>query len=579
MKSGQHERPCTAASRFALTANPPVFALDGGFFPCYKRENCSKVASMTFPCLLISVSLLALLSCGTSSSGKAHGPVGEPQYAADLAGNPVEQRKPGVNGVLFQAFHWYTPADGQLWRELSGQMATLSSKGFTAIWLPPAYKGAAGGNDVGYGAYDLYDLGEFKQKNSKRTKYGEKDQYLQLIQKAHAASLDVFADIVMNHKMGADRSEPVSAVEVDPLDRTKDRPPGYTIQAWTLFDFPARGNAYSSFRWNWSHFTGVDWDQSRQQRDRIYRFNGSGKNWSTEVSPERGNYDYLLGADIDFSNAEVVQEMNSWGFWYQNFADLDGFRLDAVKHIKSSFVRDWLKTLRAQSKKELFTVAEYWDYSVEVLLNYLKDQELALFDVPLHMNFYRAGKANGTYDMAKLLDDTLLQRAPTQAVTFVENHDTQPQQSLESPVADWFKPLAYALILLRAEAYPSVFSADYFGAGYNSIRIPELRNELDVMLAARRDLAYGTQRSYFDDRDIVGWTRSGDAQHKGALAVVLSDNDAGQKRMEVGTEYAGSCFRNLVTAGLPCVTIDADGFGLFPVNARSYAIWAFSRTV
>lgn len=36
--------------------------------------------------------------------------------------------------------------------------------GFSAIWLPPAYKGVGGIHDNGYGVYDLYDLGEFNQK-------------------------------------------------------------------------------------------------------------------------------------------------------------------------------------------------------------------------------------------------------------------------------------------------------------------------------------------------------------------------------------------------------------------------------
>ena len=54
----------------------------------------------------------------------------------------------------------------------------LAEAGFTAVWLPPAYKGVNGAADVGYGVYDLYDLGEFEQKGSVRTKYGTKEQYL-----------------------------------------------------------------------------------------------------------------------------------------------------------------------------------------------------------------------------------------------------------------------------------------------------------------------------------------------------------------------------------------------------------------
>ncbi len=42
---------------------------------------------------------------------------------------------------------------------------------------------------------------------------------------------------------------------------------------------------------------------------------------------------------------------------------------------------------------------------------------------------------------------------PFHAVTLVANHDTQPLQALEAPVEPWFKPLAYALILLRKMAF------------------------------------------------------------------------------------------------------------------------------
>ena len=66
------------------------------------------------------------------------------------------------NGVMMQYFHWYTPADGSLWRQLTDEAGQLAQAGFTAVWLPPAYKGAAGGNDVGYAVYDHFDLGEFE---------------------------------------------------------------------------------------------------------------------------------------------------------------------------------------------------------------------------------------------------------------------------------------------------------------------------------------------------------------------------------------------------------------------------------
>ena len=144
---------------------------------------------------------------------------------------------------------------------------------------------------------------------------------------------------------------------------------------------------------------------------------------------------------------------------------LDGLRLDAVKHIGAHFYKDWIREIRVHYQKELFTVGEYWHGDIHHLLNYLNEVEgeMSLFDVPLHYHFYEASHSFGQYDMSKIFEGTLVDSAPNQAVTFVDNHDTQPSQGLQSWVEDWFKPLAYALILLRKDGYPCVFMAIIMG--------------------------------------------------------------------------------------------------------------------
>ena len=73
------------------------------------------------------------------------------------------------NGTLMQYFHWYYPSDGSLWKKVKKEASELAETGITALWLPPAYKAASGTQDVGYGVYDMYDLGEFDQKGTVRT--------------------------------------------------------------------------------------------------------------------------------------------------------------------------------------------------------------------------------------------------------------------------------------------------------------------------------------------------------------------------------------------------------------------------
>lgn len=58
-----------------------------------------------------------------------------------------------------------------------------------------------------------------------------------------------------------------------------------------------------------------------------------------------------MGADIDFTNQEVVEECTKWGKWYIDITQIDGLRLDAVKHIPADFYKKWIKDLREQTKR------------------------------------------------------------------------------------------------------------------------------------------------------------------------------------------------------------------------------------
>ena len=232
-----------------------------------------------------------------------------------------------TNKTMMQYFEWYLPDDATLWKKVTNNAQYLDSIGITSVWLPPAYKGQGGIHDTGYGVYDLYDLGEFDQKGSIPTKYGTKEEYLNAIKTLKGNNIQVFADIVLNHKMGADGTEEVLAIEDNPYNRNNDITPPTPILAWTKYTFPGRNDKYSSFHWNWTHFHGAGWDE-RQKKAGVYKFYG--KHWDNEVDKENGNFDYLMGEDIDLNNVDVVTELTNWGKWYLETTNVDGFRLDAV---------------------------------------------------------------------------------------------------------------------------------------------------------------------------------------------------------------------------------------------------------
>lgn len=481
-----------------------------------------------------------------------------------------------TNRTMMQYFEWYLPENGLHWKRCAAQAEELRKTGINMVWLPPAYKGADGSSSVGYDVYDMYDLGEFQQKGCIATKYGLRDDYLKAVQAFQEQGVEVLCDVVLNHRMGADKTEDVIVEEGLSTDRNQTIGGKQKIRAWTRFDFPGRAGKYSAFRWNASHFSGTDWDDAGK-RGGIFRF--VGKTWSPDTDTENGNYDYLMGVDVDSDDPEVVAEITNWGKWYIDTVHMDGFRLDAVKHISFEFFRKWIRNMREYAAaterggKALFVVGEYWSGELEKLTHYLDATEhsFSLFDVPLHYKFLLAATSNGEFDMSKLYEETLTGTDPDHAVTFVDNHDTQPGQALYSFIPAWFKPIAYALILLRSVGTPCVFYGDYYGIPHDGVApVAGLKRLIKI----RECYAYGEEHLYFDDPSLVGFTREGDAGHPDSgIAVLLSDSTGGSKRMYLGRQFAG-CRMADAMGGIPeTVEIDAAGWGEFQVNGGAVSVW------
>lgn len=367
-----------------------------------------------------------------------------------------------MNHTIIQFFEWDLPADGTLYKRAVSEAPLLAASGIDIVWMPPAYKGYRGKHDVGYAVYDLYDLGEFRQKGSQSTKYGTKKQLLRAISAFQKKKITVLADIVLNHRIGADELEDTRASSVDPWNRLNVIQGVHPVRTWSRFTFPQRGGKYSDFVWTSAHFTGTDYDDLSGKHEILLFEN---KKWNDMVSRENGNYDYIMGCDVDFTNTDVIRELYAWGRWFTGETQINGFRLDALKNIDSSFFEGWLADMHKYGNHPNLAIGEYWSGNVWELKQYLSACHycMRLMDVPLHYHLQQASCSNGTYDIRHLFYDTLSATDPEYACAFVDNHDTQPHQALESWVLDWFKPQAYSSILLYKSRMPVVFYADYYG--------------------------------------------------------------------------------------------------------------------
>lgn len=445
----------------------------------------------------------------------------------------------GPRDVILQAFTWNVPrrpAEGSWWNHLAARAEEIAGAGFGAVWLPPPTKGLLGAEDVGYAVYDRYDLGEFDQRGSVATRYGTLAELQAAIAALHRAGVQVHVDVVMNHLLGADATEEVALLS------------GARARVHTRFDYPARRGAHSPFVWRSEHFNGSDEGGFQQWHA-----------WDFAPYEDGDAYDALLGAEIRYRSPEVRAETIAWGKWLTARLSVDGYRLDAVKHLEPGFVSEWLDAVRGPR----FAVAEVWNGDPERLLRYAArlGGRARLFDVALHYVFQHMSDGGGGFDMRALAGAGLVGRRPELSVTFVDNHDTVGQGPLRSPVGR-MKLAAYAYVLTHP-GVPCVFLGDYQGEREGE--------ELRRLLAVRRAHAHGAARDLPEtDGDVYAYARLGDAGHTGLL-LLMNDGPAATRAVTSPFPAARMVDASGHVPGV--VRTDARGRGTFPVPEGGYSLW------
>jgi len=398
-------------------------------------------------------------------------------------------------GVLLQVFYWNCPllegCEGRWFQTIKGQLPSLAADGFTALWLPPPSK-AAEWNSMGYDPYDYFDLGEYNQKGRTETWFGTKQDLLDFIAAAHANSLQVYADVVLNHNSGGDGQE------TNPIDNKL---------RWTKFA-PLSG----TFPRDWTCF-----------HPSVY-----------ETMDGFGTFGDM--PDLCHRNPDVYKAMMEYSRWLIEEIGFDGFRFDFVKGYGPWLVKGIAEYRynRGGNLFRPFDVGECWDSDRVVdewltsINNAFMDNPVSAFDFPLHYKLKGLCDQYG-FDLRSLSDGTLVQEFPSWAVTFVDNHDTI-RDSNNAIVND--KLLAYAFIL-TSEGYPCVFWQDYFNF---SLAGRGKANGIAALIKAHEGYAGGTTSVLYADHDLYIMQRNGFASQPG-LILVLNNRGDGWNGTSVTTEW------------------------------------------
>jgi glycosidase len=280
-------------------------------------------------------------------------------------------------------------------------------------------------------SYHGYDVTDYFAVNPQ---YGTMEDFERLLDEAHARGIRVLIDLVLNH--------------------TSDQHPWFQ---------QAKLGPNSPYR-DWYIWSETNPGYSGPWGERVWHSSPTGYYY--------GIFESFM-PDLNYTNPEVTQQMDEVvRFWLQDVG-VDGFRLDAAKHLiedgarqeNTSATHQWYEAFRPTYKAispQAMTVGELFGDDLPTLASYTQGDQLDLaFNFELAYGFLNSavyGEATPTANPLKYSDKLL---PPLQYATFLANHDQN--RVLSQLIGNVNQAKVAASLLLTSPGVPFIYYGDDIG--------------------------------------------------------------------------------------------------------------------
>jgi glycosidase len=313
------------------------------------------------------------------------------------------------------------PADGKRFqggtiKGITRRLDYLNNLGCTTIWLSPVFKNRLDKPDSyhGYGVQDFLDIDP---------RFGTLADLQELTRQAHARGMYVIQDIIFNHS---------GDVWAYPGDHPYFYHEGqrYPFGYWREQD-PTPGL---------QRVDGI-WPVELQDPDTFKR-KGEIRNWYDDLETQDG--DFFSLKELDINQPRVLDTLiKAYKSWIVS-ADIDGFRIDTVKHMESSSVAIFCNAMREYAqrygKHNFFMFGEIVDDDATIQKYLGRNSRIentnerfpsldAALDFPLYFLLEDVIKGFTSPTVLRQRYDTLHHQyadhgeAGRYFVTFIDNHD------------------------------------------------------------------------------------------------------------------------------------------------------------
>lgn len=343
-----------------------------------------------------------------------------------FANGDTANDKGGLTGTRLAT--GYDPSDkgfyqgGDL-KGLTGRLDYIKDLGTTAIWLAPIFKNkpVQGTGENASAGYHGYWITDFTQVDPH---FGTNADLKTLISKAHRKGMKVFFDVITNHT-----ADTVDYTEKTYSYRPKGAYPYLDTEGRPFDDAKGVRAKVDADSFPYTPKNTGEMVPSWLNDPAMYHNRGD-STWEGE-STTYGDFSGL--DDLWTERPEVVKGMEDiYKTWVRDF-DIDGFRIDTVKHVDLDFWTQWATALDTYAAKhgrdDFFMFGEVYSADTDVTSPYVTRGRL---DATLDFPFQDAARAYASQGapadkLAKVFADDYKYATDKanayEQVTFLGNHD------------------------------------------------------------------------------------------------------------------------------------------------------------
>lgn len=387
---------------------------------------------------------------------------------------------------------------------LTAKLDYLEQMGITAIWMTPLFKNkTVQGNSAAYHGYWITDFTQLDPH------FGTNEELQTLIQQAHARGIKVFFDIIANHT-----ADVIQYQGGQTTYRSKAEYP-YRDANGTPFDdrdyagtniFPTL-SITQSFPYTPVVPAGEATIKVPVWLNSPLYYHNRGDSQFTGENSLYGDFSEL--DDLFTEEPQVVQGMiDVYKSWIDNY-DIDGFRVDTVKHVNTEFWRAFdaaiLAEAKAKGKPDFFVFGEVFSGDERLMSYYTTADDMpAVLDFGLQgalRSYVSQGNSAGGLRAFFATDDLFTDENSNayELPSFTGNHDMgrfgyflhQDHGGLSDAEMLAREKLAYAIIFF-ARGVPIIYYGDEQGFTGDG-------GDQD----ARQDM-FASQVASYNDDDLIG---------------------------------------------------------------------------